>query len=310
MIKYIFQRLIYAFITILCIATITFMIMKVIPGDPFHNDKISPEVRQALLQKYGLNQPVMTQYKIYMKNVLKGDFGTSFKYAGRSVTNIIKDSFPKSFALGWRAMIFATFFGLLFGVIAALKHEKAADYLVILIAIIGVSVPNMVLGPLLAYWFGVDLGWLPVTVRQGSEISMILPSFTLGLGTLAFIARLMRTTTLEVLGNDYIQTAKAKGLATPEIVWRHVIRNAIMPVITVLGPLFAGIITGSIIIESVFAVGGLGEYFVNSILAQDYSMIMGITLFYAILIILSILIVDLAYGFIDPKLRISDKGGN
>ena len=310
MIKYILKRLVYAFLTIMVIATLTFVIMKAIPGDPFHNDKISPEVRQALLQKYGLDQPVMTQYKMYMKNVLKGDFGTSFKYAGRSVTNIIKDSFPKSFALGWRAMVFATFVGLLFGIIAALKHEKVADYVVILIAIIGVSVPNIVMGPLLAYWFGVDLGWLPVTVRKGSELSMILPSFTLGLGTLAFIARLMRTTTLEVLGNDYIQTAKAKGLSTPQIVWKHVIRNAIMPVVTILGPLFAGIITGSIIIESVFAVGGLGEYFVNSILAQDYSMIMGITLFYAILIIISVLIVDIAYGFIDPKLRLSDKGGN
>jgi oligopeptide transport system permease protein len=153
------------------------------------------------------------------------------------------------------------------------------------------------------------LDWLPVTVREGNELSLILPSFTLGLGTLAFVARMMRSTTLEVLGNDYIQTAKAKGLSMAEIIRKHVVRNSIMPVVTVLGPLFAAIITGSIIIESIFAVAGLGGYFVNTILEQDYSMIMGITLFYAILIITSVLLVDLAYGFIDPRLKVSSKGG-
>jgi oligopeptide transport system permease protein len=283
--------------------------MKAIPGDPFHNPKIPPTVREALYTKYGFNQPTIKQYGMYLRNLAKGDLGISYKYEGRSVTKIIKDSFPKSFSIGWRAMLFSTFFGLIFGIIAALKHQKPLDYLVIFIAILGVSVPNIVLGPLLAYFFGVDLGWLPITVKEGNELSMILPSFTLGLGTLAFVARMMRSTTLEVLGNDYIQTAKAKGLSMTEIIRKHVIRNAVMPVVTVLGPLFAAIITGSIIIESIFAVAGLGGYFVNTILEQDYSMIMGITLFYAILIISSVLIVDLAYGFIDPRLKISSKGG-
>jgi oligopeptide transport system permease protein len=307
--KYILKRILYALITMWVIATITFFLMKAIPGDPFHNPKIPPTVREALYTKYGFNQPTIKQYGMYLRNLAKGDLGISYKYEGRSVTKIIKDSFPKSFAIGWRAMLFSTFFGLIFGIIAALKHQKPLDYLVIFIAILGVSVPNIVLGPLLAYFLGVDLGWLPITVKDGNELSMILPSFTLGLGTLAFVARMMRSTTLEVLGNDYIQTAKAKGLSMTEIIRKHVIRNAVMPVVTVLGPLFAAIITGSIIIESIFAVAGLGGYFVNTILEQDYSMIMGITLFYAILIISSVLIVDLAYGFIDPRLKISSKGG-
>lgn len=308
MIRYIFKRVVYAIITLWVIASLTFVLMKALPGDPFHNPKMSDEVKQALTYKYGLDKPKIEQYKIYMGNLLHGDLGTSIKYPGRSVNQIIAEGFPKSYAIGWRAMAFAIVFGLVFGIIAALNHQKTLDYLVIFIAIIGVSVPSIVIGPLLSYIFGVDLGWVPVTV-DGSQISLLLPSITLGLGTVAFTARLMRTTTLEVLGQDYIQTAKAKGLSKLSIIWKHVIRNAIMPVITVLGPSFAGIITGSIVVEQVFAVAGIGDSFVKSILEQDYSMIMGITIFYAALIIICVLVVDIAYGFIDPRLRISGKGG-
>ena len=307
MVKFILKRIAFAIITIICIATITFALMKALPGDPFHNPKLKPEMRQALLQKYGLDQPITTQYFKYMSNLAHGDLGLSYKYVNRPVSQVIKTSFPKSFALGWRAMAYSSIFGILFGVIAALKHQKAPDYIIIFISIIGVSVPSIVMGPLLAYYFGVDLGWLPVTVTD-SEVSMILPAFTLGLGTLAFVARLMRSTTLEVLSQDYIQTAKSKGLSTTKIVWSHVLRNAIMPVISILGPSFAAIITGSIVIENVFAVAGLGNYFVSTIIAQDYSMTMGITLFYAILIIVSLLLVDITYGLIDPRLKISSKG--
>ncbi|HEY8891561.1 MAG TPA: ABC transporter permease [Clostridium sp.] len=308
MVKFILKRTAFAIITIICIATITFALMKALPGDPFHNPKLKPELRQALLQKYGLDLPISQQYIKYMSNLAHGDLGLSYKYVNRPVSQVIKESFPKSFALGWRAMTYSAFFGILFGVIAALKHQKAPDYIIIFISIVGVSVPSIVMGPLLAYYFGVTLGWLPVTVTD-SQLSMILPSFTLGLGTLAFVARLMRSTTLEVLGQDYIQTAKSKGLSTSKIVWSHVIRNAIMPVVSVLGPAFAGIITGSIVIENVFAVAGLGGYFVTTITNQDYSMTMGITLFYAVLIIVSLLVVDIAYGLIDPRLKISSKGG-
>lgn len=308
MLRYILKRLLYALITVWVIATLTFLLMKALPGDPFNDPKLKPEVKQALMDKYKLNEPVLKQYGYYLNNLIHGDLGTSIKFPGRSVTTIIKTSFPKSFALGWRAMLLASTLGIFFGLVAALNHNKWVDYLVIFIAIIGVSVPNIVMGPFLSYNFGVKLGWLPVTVDNTAR-SFILPVITLSLGTLAFVSRMMRTTTLEINGQDYILTAKSKGITKPQVVWKHTIRNAIMPVVTVLGPLFAGIITGSIVVEKVYAVAGLGEYFVNTILSQDYPMIMGITLFYAVLIIASMLIVDIAYGFIDPRLRSSMEGG-
>lgn len=308
MLKYILKRIFYAIITIWVIATLTFILMKALPGDPFNDPKLKPEVKQSLMDKYKLDEPVLKQYGYYLNNLIHGDFGTSLKTPGRSVTSIIKVSFPKSFALGWRAMLLATALGIIFGLISALNHGKWLDYLIIFIAIVGVSVPNIVMGPFLSYNFGVKLGWLPVTVDETAS-SMILPVITLSLGTLAFVSRMMRTTTLEVNGQDYILTAKSKGISKLQIVSRHTIRNAIMPVITVLGPLFAGIITGSIVVEKIFAVAGLGEYFVNTILSQDYPMIMGITLFYAVLVVISVLIVDIAYGFIDPRLKGSMEGG-
>lgn len=308
MLKYILKRLLMALGTLWVIATLTFFLMHALPNDPFTDPKLKPEVKQALRVKYGLDKPLSEQYIIYMKNIAKGDLGTSIKYPGRSVTDMIRQSFPKSFALGWRALIIAVVLGIFLGVLAALNHQKAMDYLSIIIAIIGVSIPSIILGPILAYFFGVQLGWFPVTVDK-TQWSLILPSITLALSSLATISRLMRTTTLEVLGQDYISTAKSKGLSKYQTVWKHVLRNAIMPVITVLGPLFASLITGSIVVEKIFAVAGLGEYFVSTITEQDYPMIMGITIFYAALIILSILIVDIVYGFIDPRLRVAGKGG-
>jgi oligopeptide transport system permease protein len=307
--RYILKRTFYAFITLWVIATLTFVLMKALPGDPFHDPKLKPDVKQALMEKYALDRPIIQQYGIYINHLVHGDLGTSIKYPGRLVSTIIKTSFPKSFALGWRAMLLASTLGIFFGLIAALNHEKWIDYIVILIAIIGVAVPNIVMGPFLSYNFGVKLGWLPVTV-DNTQKSLILPVITLSLGTIAFVSRMMRTTTLEVNGQDYILTAKSKGITKLQIVLRHIIRNAIMPVVTVLGPLFAAIITGSIVVEKVFTVAGLGEYFVNTILEQDYPMIMGITIFYAVLIIAAMLLVDIAYSFIDPRLKSSIGGGD
>lgn len=306
--RYILKRCLYALITLWVIATITFGLMKILPGDPFNDPKLKPDVKATLIKQYGLDKSIPEQYALYMKNLMRGDLGTSLKFPGRSVTKMIQESFPKSFALGWRAMVIAVAFGLTFGIIAALNHQKVFDYFTIFIAIIGISVPSIVMGPILVYTFGVNLGWLPVTV-DGTQISYLLPSLTLALGSVAFISRLMRTTTLEVLNQDYIVTAKSKGITKRKIVWSHVIRNAIMPVVTVLGPLFAALITGSIVIEKIFAVAGLGEYFVSTIFLKDYPMIMGITIFYAALIIASILIIDIVYGFIDPKLRVTGRRG-
>ncbi|NLK21147.1 MAG: ABC transporter permease [Epulopiscium sp.] len=308
MLRYIIKRLLMAVLTLWVISTLTFILMHALPNDPFTDPKLKPEVKQALRVKYGLDKPRSEQYLIYMKNLIKGDLGTSIKYPGRSVTDMIKQSFPKSFSLGWRALVIAVIFGVILGIIAALNHQRTWDYLSIFIAIIGVSIPSIILGPILAYVFGVKLGWFPVTVDK-TQWSLILPSITLALSSLATISRLMRTTTLEVLGQDYISTAKSKGLARFQIVWKHVLRNAIMPIITVLGPLFAALITGSIVVEKIFAVAGLGEYFVSTITEQDYPMIMGITIFYATLIITSMLAVDIIYGLIDPRLKISGEGG-
>lgn len=308
MLKYILRRTFYAVITLLVITSLTFILMKALPGDPFNDPKLKPDVREVLRQKYALDRPVLEQYGIYMRNLAHGDLGTSLKFPGRSVTTTIKNSFPKSYALGWRAMLLATSLGLFFGLIAALNHEKWIDYIVIFIAIVGVAVPNIVMGPFLSYIFGVKLGLLPVTVDKTAS-SLILPVITLSLGTIAFVSRMMRTTTLEINGQDYILTAKSKGISKLQIVFKHLIRNAIMPVITILGPLFAAIITGSIVVEKIFAVAGLGEYYVNTILSQDYPMIMGITIFYAVLIIASMLLVDIAYSFIDPRLKSSIGGG-
>jgi len=308
LLRYIIKRLLMAVLTLWVISTLTFILMHALPNDPFTDPKLKPEVKQALRVKYGLDKPRSEQYLIYMKNLIKGDLGTSIKYPGRSVTDMIKQSFPKSFSLGWRALVIAVIFGVILGIIAALNHQRTWDYLSIFIAIIGVSIPSIILGPILAYVFGVKLGWFPVTVDK-TQWSLILPSITLALSSLATISRLMRTTTLEVLGQDYISTAKSKGLARFQIVWKHVLRNAIMPIITVLGPLFAALITGSIVVEKIFAVAGLGEYFVSTITEQDYPMIMGITIFYATLIITSMLAVDIIYGLIDPRLKISGEGG-
>lgn len=308
MLKYILKRLFYAVLTLFVIASITFFLMKALPQDPFNDPKLKPEVRESLREQYNLDKPVIVQYGLYLKDLAKGDLGVSMRYAGRSVNTIIRDNFPNSFAIGWRAMVFATVFGLLLGIIAALNHEGFFDYASIFIAIVGVSIPSIVIGPILSYFLGVELGWFPVTVNE-TEWSLVLPSFTLGLSSLALISRLMRSSTLEVLNQDYINTAKSKGLSKRKIVWSHVIRNAIMPVITVLGPTFASLITGSIVIENIFAVAGLGQYFVNSIYESDYSMIMGITIFYAALIILSMLAVDIVYALIDPRLGFKGKGG-
>lgn len=295
--------------------------MHALPGDPFTGEKALPkQIKQAMMVKYGLNQPLYKQYIKYVGNVVKGDLGDSLQYRNRPVTAIIAKGFPYSFSLGIRALIFAVCLGLGLGILAALKHGKKWDTFTMIIAVIGVSIPSFIMGALLQYFLGLHLTkfiqhtfdtsfkLLPIAGWK-TPSHKILPPIALGLGSLATIARLMRTSMLDVLGQDYIKTAKAKGLTQRAITWKHSIRNAIMPVITVLGPMTAAILTGAFVVESIFNIPGMGRFFVQSVQTNDYTMIAGTTIFYGAFLIFANLLVDIAYGFVDPRIRLAKGKG-
>lgn len=305
--RYVLQRLLLVLVTIWAVVTLTFLMMHALPGDPFLNERIPPQIRQLMLQKYGLNKPLWEQYVIYWSNFLRGDWGTSLFSAGRDVKMMILAGFPESFQVGIQALAWAVVVGLLLGTVAALNHNRGWDYVAMVIAVIGVSVPNFVVASVLQYLLGVRFQLFPI-IWDGSFKGSILPSFALGLSTLAVTARMMRTQMLDVLGQDYIRTAKAKGLSDPEIVWRHGLRNAILPIVTILGPLFAAIVTGTVVVEAIFSIPGIGQYYVQSVRTNDYPLILGTTVFYFVFLVLSNFLVDLCYGFIDPRIRLA--GGN
>lgn len=305
MVLYVLKRIIASILTLWVIVTITFFAMKAIPGDPFTDATRTPQiVIDNLRVKYGLDKPLMEQYVTYLKNLAKGDLGISLKYKDRSVNDMIAKSFPVSALLGISAAIFGVVVGMILGVVAGLNSQKYWDYIVVLISVIGVSVPSFVIASILQYVFGVQLKILPVA-RWGTPLHLIMPTFALGLGVIAFQARMLRTSVVEVLREDYIKTAKAKGLNAIEIVKRHVLRNSIIPSITILGPTIAGLVTGTFIIEKIFAIPGMGKYYIQSIQESDYTMIMGMTVFYSMILLCTILMVDLAYGFIDPRIQIN-----
>lgn len=308
--KYILKRLVYALITILVLVVITFIMMHLAPGNPFATGKaISDEAMAALEAQYGLDKPMIVQIFIYIKNAFMGDFGESIKY-GREVSEIIADSFPYSFELGMRSLIIAVFGGIGIGSLAAVRRGKASDTVAMGIAVFGVSVPSFIVAALLQYFLSLKLGQalgtqiFPIT-GWTTEASKILPAVALALGPLAQISRLMRTSMLDVLNSDYIKTAKAKGLSQTMIIWRHALRNACMPVLTVLGPIAASILTGGFVVEQVFSIPGMGRYFVNSIKEMDYYMISGTTIFYGAFLIFAVLIVDILYGVVDPRVNVA-----
>lgn len=312
MAKYILKRVGYTIVTLFVLVTLTFFMMRLLPGDPFTGEKQLPEKTMAALNaKYGLDRPMTTQYIMYLGNCLHGDLGLSLNN-DRPVTTIIGESFVCSFDLGIRAVLIAFVLGVLLGTIAAIKRGRPTDTICMLIALIGVSVPSFIVAAVLQYFLGLKLFLMTRPVRifavTGWDAfnSKILPVFALAFGSLAQISRLMRTSMLDVLGQDYIKTAKAKGLSQGAIIWRHAIRNAIMPVVTVLGPITASVLTGAFVVESVFAVPGLGRYFVESIQVLDYTMISGTTIFYGAFLILANLVVDLTYGFIDPRVKLEE----
>jgi oligopeptide transport system permease protein len=287
------------------IITATFFLMRLAPGNPFTSEKQLPaEIEAALNAHYGLDDPWYVQYGEYLIRIAQWDFGPSFKYKARTVNDLINDGFPVSLALGAQAILIALALGVLLGVLAALYHNKWQDYGSMIIAVLGISVPSFIMASFLQYIFSIKFGILPVA-RWDSFMHTILPSVALASTPMAFIARLTRSSMLEVLANDYIRTAKSKGLSKGVITIKHTIRNALLPVVTYMGPLSAGIITGSFVIEKIFGIPGLGSHFVTGIANRDYTVIMGVTVFYSIILLFSILLVDIAYGLIDPRIKIA-----
>jgi ABC-type dipeptide/oligopeptide/nickel transport system permease component len=306
---YTLKRLLQGIVTVWFIATATFVAMHAVPGDPLANEKATTEqIRKNLAQRYGLDRPVTEQYVIFLGGMLRGDFGLSFTQENRRVNDIIREHFPVSATLGILAVAFAGFGGILWGALTALYRNRLPDIVIMFLVILGISVPSFVVAALsqlalvnLNTWLGVSL--LPVA-GWGTLRHMVLPSMVLGLGTMAYLTRLMRSSMLEIANADFIRTARAKGLPPTRIFLRHQLRNAILPVITVLGPAIAAITTGGFVVELVFAIPGLGRYFVEAVQQLDYTVIMGTTVFYGGFLVFMVIVVDVVYGWIDPRVRL------
>ena len=306
MARYILKRFIVSLLTVLVLVTTVFILIRLLPGDPFVSEKMTPEVRANMMAYYGFDKPIHVQYFRYISNLLRGDLGLSLKYSNRSVNTMLAQTFPVSADLGIRAIVLATTLGLFFGIMAALNNGKFLDYFCVFIAIVGVSVPDFIMGYLLQYVFGLKLKLFPIARWEGFKYT-ILPTFALSLYTLAIITRTMRASMLEVVNQDYIMTAQAKGLPRWQIIIRHQIRNAILPIVTILGPITAGILTGTFVIEQIYAIPGMGRFYVSGINDLDYSMILGMTVFYGVFLVAANFIVDIIYGIVDPRIRISGK---
>ena len=307
MVKYIINRFIASIFTLLVLVTLVFLLIRLLPGDPFTSEKMTPEVRKNMMNYYGLDKPLHIQYFRYLGNLARGDLGTSMKYANRRINDIIAQAFPYSADLGIRSILLAVAVGLVLWVAAATRRGKSWDYVCMVIAIIGVSIPDFIGAYLLQFVFGIKLHLLPVA-QWKSFRHTILPVFALSLYTLALIARIMRSSMLEVVSQDYVKTAKSKGLSPLEVVLKHQIRNAILPVVTLLGPITASVLTGTFVVELIFAIPGMGKWYVLGIQNLDYSMILGMTVFYGVFLIFANFIVDILYGFIDPRIRMVREG--
>ncbi|UUX32908.1 ABC transporter permease [Fundicoccus culcitae] len=305
MAKYILKRTGYILIALVVIITATFFLMRLAPGNPFAGEQqtMTPAIQEQLNAKYGLDNPWYVQYWNYLTNIFRFDFGESMKYRGRSTNDMIAESFPVSLALGGQALLIAVGLGVLLGVISAMYHNKAGDYIATIIAVLGISIPSFILAGLLQYFLGLKLGWFPISGWK-SYMHTVLPSIALGLGYMGNIAKMTRSSLLEQNTSEYVKLAKAKGLRKWGIVFKHSLRNALLPVVTYLGPLTAGIVTGSFVVENIFAIPGLGRHFVLSINNRDYTVIMGTTVFYSILLLFAVLIVDILYVMIDPRIKL------
>ena len=303
MTKYILKRLGMMIMTLFLIILLTFILMHSVPGGPFTRDKqVAPAVLEALAAKYNLDDPLPVQFFSYLSGLVHFDLGPSFKYTGKSVNDFITNGFPFSGRLGLITLVFVLLTSIPMGIVASLKNGRWQDMLLMALATIGVTIPSFVIAAGLMYIFGFQLKWLPI-YGVDSWKGYILPMIALGGYSISFLARLMRSSLLEVMGQDYIRTARAKGISEMRVITHHALRNALIPVITVLGPTVANLLTGSFVIEKIFAIPGMGSYFVNSVTQRDYTTIMGMTVFYAAFLITMVFIVDLFYVMIDPRIK-------
>ncbi|KQU60140.1 ABC transporter permease [Rossellomorea marisflavi] len=304
---YLLKRLVSMVITLWLIITLTFFLMHAIPGSPFNEERNTSEAVQKNLEAhYHLDEPLMVQYGLYLKSLMTLDFGPSITKPSQTVNDLLSRGFPISFELGMITLVIAVISGITLGIVAALRHNGFIDYMAMTFAVLGISIPNFVMATMLIQQFAVYWEILPVATWQ-SWRHMILPTLALATGPMAIIARLTRSSMLEVLTQDYIRTARAKGLSPWKIVFKHALRNALMPVVTILGTLAAGILTGTFVIEQIFAIPGMGKYFVESINQRDYPVIMGTTVFYSAFLIVMLFLVDVAYGLLDPRIKLHKK---
>ncbi|WP_342513612.1 ABC transporter permease [Sporosarcina sp. FSL K6-1522] len=302
--SYLFQRVFYMFVTFFLVMAITFVTMKLLPGSPFKNqDKLTAQQLEMLQEHYRLNDPISVQFYHYVLDFFKGDLGMSFQFKNQGVTDIIIDRMQPSFILGMEALFIGIIVGLLLGIFSGIKHHTFWDYGTTVISVIGISVPSFVFAGFMQYFFAVKLEWLPVAY-WGDWKHHVLPALALSFVVISTIARYIRMEMLEVLNQDYIKTARAKGLSKGTIIVKHALKNTLIPVITMLGPLTIAILTGSLVIEKIFSIPGIGEQFVVSITTNDYPMIMGLTLLYSALFIAIVFIVDLLYGVVDPRIKL------
>lgn len=302
--QYIFKRVIYALVTLFIVATITFFLMRLIPGGPFLAEKApSQATMDALNAKYGLNEPVIVQYKNYMFRLVQGDLGTSLKQRGREISQIVSEKFPVSARLGGVSIVVALLIGIPLGAAAALHRGKWLDNLIMFVATVGIAVPGFVVASTLMITFGVNIKIFP-TYGLSSPLHYVLPVITLAFYPASYISRLIRSSLLDVLGQDYIKTAKAKGVGGFSLLFKHAMRNAILPVITYMGPLIAYTLTGSFVVEKIFTIPGLGSSFITSITGRDYPLVMGTTIFLAFIIISMNVVVDIVYKLVDPRIKL------
>ncbi len=305
MVSFLIRRTLIIIATLWVLATLTFFLLRIVPGGPFDSDKaLPPEIKANVEAKFGLDKPLPIQYLNYLKGLVTLDFGPSFRYEGRTVTEIIADTLPTSVELGCYSLLLSILIGLPLGILSAYKQNTWVDFSAMFMAVAGISLPSYFVGAILIYVFALQLNWLPPALWD-DWLSKILPTITLGTRPASLIARLTRAALLESIRSDYVRTARAKGLSESKVILKHALRNSLIPVVTLLGPLAAFVLTGTFVIEYIFAIPGMGKYFIDAVTNRDYPLIMGVTMVFGFTLVIANLIVDICYALIDPRIRIT-----